>query len=442
MKIAIDGMAWLCLADMETGQAEWLRRQLTLVDLVTRGRRIIVSSCAYVEKDGFIGIPRGFFRESLMQKHDVTVKASTGRAWPAPSESDVESPGISCDGIQHILDSFRGELPADGIIATGDNGDAVGLCLAVADRLKVPTLVICQDVAGVSKWMPMVNSMFPLAVLGVINSDGEFPCDCHIVVSTLENVCRSIHSNMNGDEFGFVISERLDKMNPDVWSLAMRHMSAFYRLGIAPKNMQFEGISRLFSYHLGNWIFAPSGNWLTPKIRRVMSGWKPAAGSMANLQFMSRASLLDLMCVSPVYNDHVVEQIVLALDAGRKSIVFSERYTHLTLLRDQIETRYRKRIIRTDSLIPGMSDDDLKSIITRDVVFARYGDDIPETVAMDTVVLATTIRYPEQAISSILSRFDGKKDPIVVDMRCDVPLANKDASYRDDIYIKVYETND
>jgi superfamily II DNA or RNA helicase len=67
--------------------------------------------------------------------------------------------------------------------------------------------------------------------------------------------------------------------------------------------------------------------------------------------------------------------------------------------------------------------------------YASEGLDIP---ALDTLVLASPMSDVEQAVGRIQRPFDGKKDPIVVDVRDDsIPMFEAQARKRDRFYERV-----
>lgn len=94
-----------------------------------------------------------------------------------------------------------------------------------------------------------------------------------------------------------------------------------------------------------------------------------------------------------------------------------------------------------DYFIGGMAEEELDEASLADVIFATYkmaaeAMDIPP---IDTVVLSTPIRNPEQAAGRALRPFPGKKDPIIVDMRADAVAICRDyAESRDKNYERLY----
>jgi superfamily II DNA or RNA helicase len=149
-----------------------------------------------------------------------------------------------------------------------------------------------------------------------------------------------------------------------------------------------------------------------------------------------------LMSTNVSYNEQVVTQIKLALEAGRKILVYSASLEHLRRMKSELDNTWNGRPMKTDFFIGGMSEEDLDEAATADVIFATYqmaldSLDIP---ALDTVVLASPIRNPEQPVGRILRPFAGKKDPVVVDIRADEIAVCKDyAESRDRTYIRLYE---
>jgi len=319
----------------------------------------------------------------------------------------------------------------------------VKLCLALVRTLKMRTLVLCSKEMAFARWETLIGRYLPDARVGFVDQDRVEHKDCHITLSTAMYFDEALKKGrVKGGEFGFVVSDQVDRMRPILWSSVMSRLSGAKRLGIASKSFSPTGRSRLFSYHLGGWLFSGSGVGLVPKVRRVWSKWRLKGVSWANPQYMSKSSVLDMMCASSIYNQHVAEQVIQALGADRRVLVFSERLKHLKLIKSLIEARWSGRPLYTDYLIAGMADGEMVRASNADVIFARYSQtgEIPDTPAVDTVVLATPIRSPGLAIERALDPYPEKKDPIVVDMRCDtIPVCKEYGTERDKFYRRVYK---
>jgi hypothetical protein len=464
MQINVDGWSWMKVADLGDAYASKLRRKLTLVDAV---KRSAVTHHAYQERDGLLAIPRAFFHASAKAEHDLVLKTSRGLPWPERIPADPELPWASAqDGGPDdlvLVDSFTGEKSADffskdqktGIseilasLGRSEVGDGMAIfsseqgaakvCLSLIRSFKMRTLVITPPGAPFAMWRTVAGRYLPDAKIGTIRRGEREVEDAHITIGTIDDVLDFIsRQRIAHDEFGFVISHWLHRMDPMTWVRVVPFFTASKRLGIASPEVNFtSGMSRAFQYHLGQPVFCADPDLETPKVRRVWSTWKISSWAKVNPKFVSKETLMDHMTQNATYNQQLVEQIILALKAGRKLVVVSERVPHLRSLKMQIETEWSGELKFVDFAIDGMSPDDVAKAVGSDVILTTYSyvKSLPETPAVDTVVLATPVRDPLPSVRVCLAKHQTKKPPVIVDMRCDdIPVCKEYGKSRDDAY--------
>lgn len=464
MEIRIDGWAWLPKGELGA-QADWLRKGLTVADV--RQRKPVLHR-AYLEKDDLIGIPRSFFRDSVTRHHDVSafmadgewparLEAPSDSSWAAHQDGDLESLTVvdSVSGkkdeslftdaqrvaSREILSSLANR--PDGVALFESEQSAAKVCLPLIRSLKRKTLVVAPGGTSFSMWQTVLQRYLPDAQVGLIRR-GEVVVDgCHVVLTTVSDLLLAVkEGRVADDEFGFIISHCMHRMDPLEWASAVCFFRPSKRLGIAGLGAQFnQGLFRIYGYHLGAPVYSALPDVLVPKIRRVWSGWKVSHWARANPQFISKTALVDQMCLSSSYNKHVVEQVVLALKADRKVVLFSEKVPHLRTLKMQIESEWTGPHRIVDFVIDGMSEEDIGSASESDVILTTFGfaKSFPEVPAIDTVVLATPVRDPGSACRVCLGKDPEKKSPVIVDMRCDDMPACKDyGRSRDEVYRRIY----
>lgn len=300
-------------------------------------------------------------------------------------------------------------------------------------------LVLTPPGAPLAMWRTVAGRYLPDAKIGMIRRGERDIADAHITVSTIDDINDFItHGKLASDEFGFVISHQVHKMDPMAWVRVVPFFSAAKRLGIISPEASFTtGLSRVYRYHLGEPVFCADPDLETPKVRRVWSTWKISNWAKVNPNFVSRETLLDHMVTSTVYNQQLVEQVVLALTANRKIVVASERVPHLKTLKMQIEAAWSGATKIIDFMTHGMASDDIAKAAEANVILTTYAyvKSMPEMPEVDTVVLASPIRDPLPTVRLCISRYESKKPPVVVDMRCDdIPVCKDYGKSRDDAY--------
>ena len=465
MDIRIGGWAWLPMNQMTDESVDWLKKNLTIADV---SHRKPVLHRAYVEDDGYLGIPRSFMRESATKSHsfedctadgDWPVKelAPEDALWAPDQDDDHESltliDSVSCEkseeffssdqkrGISAILKALA--ISMDGVALFHSEQSAAKVCLSLIRSLKRRTLIVTPPGSSMSMWETVIGRFLPDARVGhIIRMDRSNFTD-HITLTTVDHLSYAIERDkLLAGEFGFIISHHIHRMDPGRWAKSVGFFDAGRRLGISEPSASFAtGLSRVYSYHLGGPVFCAKSDSTIPRIRKVDTGWKVSSWDRANPQFISKESLLKHICVNSKYNKSVVDQVVLALAAGRKVAVFSDKVTHLKTLKLSIESSWSGARKVVDFMLDGMSPDEIARSADSDVILTTFGfaKSMPEVLDLDTVVLATPVRDPLTAADVCRKRDPDKKDPVIVDMRCDdVPVCRNYARSRDAAYLRSY----
>jgi len=464
MQIHVDGWSWLKLEELSETNAQVIKRKLTLVDVV---RRSAVVNRAYVERDGRLGIPRSFFRKSVTKEHDVVfdcshglpwpgrVKAPDGALWAHAQDGDVDdlalvdafTGGKPADffskdqktGIGLILNSLCDQRAGDGIAIFSSEQAAAKVCLSIIKSFKMRTLVVTPPGAPLAMWKTVVGRYLPDASVCVIRRGQRDNVDAHITISTIDDIQDFItRGEIKPDEFGFIVTHQIQAIDPVAWSRAISFFSASKRLGIADSGAKFDaGMNRIYKYHLGDPVFCSDPDYAPVKVRRVWSTWKISSWAKVNPQFVSKETLLSHMCTATTYNTQVVEQVIEAMKKDRKILVFSERVPHLKTLKLQIESEWSGTAKKVDFAIDGMSPEEVADAADGDVILTTYSfaKSMPEIILLDTIVLATPIQNPLPFAKLCQIKDPSKKQPIIVDMRCDeIPVCRDYGKLRDDIY--------
>jgi len=460
------GWAWLPISEMADSQVDWLRKSLTVADV---RRRKPVLHRAYVEDGDRIGIPRSFLRDSSTKDHYVEDLTSDGGEWPskvlagegvlwgAEQDDDFECltliDSVSGDKTSDFFSSDQRRaidailravaLYRDGIAFFRSEQSAAKVCLSLIRTIRRRTLVVTPPGISFSMWETVIGRFLPDARTGFIRRDERDDGTSHITLTTVDYLTHAVdRGDVSPDEYGFVISHHIHRMDPIEWARGVGFLNAGRRLGITEPSFSLtEGLSRIYSYHLGSPVFAAKSDSTIPGIRRVESGWRIGTWDRVNPQFISKASILNHICVNSKYNKSVVDQVILALKAGRKVAIFSDKVTHLKALDLLIDAAWSGSTKEIDYIVDGMSSEEIERSSRADIILTtfEFAKSFPEIPELDTVVLATPVRDPLLAANVCRLRDPDKKDPVIVDMRCDgVPVCKDYGRSRDDAYAKIY----
>ena len=332
------------------------------------------------------------------------------------------------------------------VIANGVVAHNTVFALSLIREMRLKTAVLVHRKFLMDQWRKRIEGFFPDAKVGYIYGKKWKVDDCHVVVVMIETIASWVKNGTVRPElakmFGLVIADEVHRCGAPAWSSSIPEFHAAKRFGISARPKRSDGLDKSFFYHIGPKVYTGQELRLTPKIRRVWSKFKLNHPRM-NPSFMSMELVTKIMGKSVTYNQDVTDQIVLALKAGRRILIFSGSLDHLRRLKENVDSQWVGDKIKTDYYIGGMTEAELDEAATANAIFATFqmAKDALDIPPIDTVVLASPIRNPEQPVGRILRPFTGKKDPVVVDMRQDeVPICKDYGESRDRHYQKLYSS--
>jgi len=146
------------------------------------------------------------------------------------------------------------------------------------------------------------------------------------------------------------------------------------------------------------------------------------------LQILNR-----ILSQSKVRNNVIVSEVIKALNAGRKVIVFSALVEHLYILDKIFEARRNELTVKISKgflcgelhrkangqvILKRRSEYALKKAMNADLTWATYqmAKDALDMPSKDVGIMATPIGDPRQAVGRIIRRTENKKTPIWVDL--------------------------
>jgi len=442
MQVKIDGYAWLPVSDMEPAQLAWLKNQLTVARV---GRDCSLVNCFVLDEERqFVGIAREFFYGKITKSHDISIDVTRAYVPSFGAASNVSLSEDQSNALQLTLEALRARVAAGAIVTAPAGWGKVDVVSEVIREMSARTLILVNSPSRAALWSSKLDAAFPGAKTGGLRNRKWEIEDCPVVVCMTDRVSAEIsrRTTPQGIEkaFGLVVVDQIHQVDADSASKVIGFFHAAKRIGMSAKVSRGDKADKVFEYHIGKRSYTSRGHRLLPKVRRVWTTFR-IKHPYFNAQLATRDLVVDLLTKNVNYNQDVVGQIMQALDASRKIVVFSDSFEHLKRMRQETEARYRQRIIKTDYIIDGMLDSDIESASLADVIFASYkmaerNLDIP---SIDTVVLASPVKNPERPSSWSLLPFPGKKDPIIVDVRADqIPLCKEYADSRDRAYERFF----
>jgi len=304
----------------------------------------------------------------------------------------------------------------------------------------MPTLVVVHKEFLMDQWIERIRTFVPGAKVGKVQ---QSECDFRGKTFVLGMVHSLSGNSSYPDELwqwpGCVIFDEVHRVAARTWCPVPAKFLAKYRLGISATLRRKDGADAVFWENIGPVIFEAHEERLVPVIKRVWSTFSLSKTDRFNPHLAPQSLLLRFLCASRERNDLIAGQVVAAVRAGRKCLVLSGRLNHL----EALEVLIRKlwpAATGGESVgwyVGGRSKGQLIEAAKAKVIFGTIqycseGLDIP---SLDTLFLTTPMSDVEQAVGRILRPSDGKKNPIVVDIRDDmVPMFEAMGKKRERFY--------
>jgi len=450
MRVTVSNMVWIDKSELRPGQLDVIRKRLTIIPKKVGeypGDEDPKPIEMWKETLTQVGIPRGYFFLNASGQHDTSVEVSDGALGiPYPLEFHGilrEDQSNALSEVVARLRSGKGPDAFGGLFqAAPGYGKTVWTCAVIA-TLQVPVVVVVHKEFLLAQWRERIQQFLPNALVGIAQQD---TCDYvgkHIVLGMVH----SLASHAYPDKFwkfpGLVVTDECHRIGAYTWSPVPSRFYARWQLGLSATLRRKDGAEDVFWNNFGSILYAAAEKRMRPKVRRVHTTFEIVKTPSFDPSRAPRALLIRFLTKNITRNTAIAQQMILAIKAGRKLLVLSERLEHLDLVRKRVEELWDSRdgsIPSFGKYVGGRTQEQLNVAATAQVVlatiqFAAEGLDIPP---LDTLFLTTPVSDVEQAVGRILRPFEGKKDPVVVDFRDDrVAVFRRSAEYREAIYARL-----
>lgn len=371
---------------------------------------------------------------------DLPMRLPRKKAQPRKQIKRVCRTGIRVEPYPYGL-YYGFTLDGDGRFLLGDftvtHNTVCGCALMAA--LDVPTIVLVHKEFLLNQWMERIQTFLPDALIGRAQQDECSYEGKAIVLGMIHSVGSGRYPQEFYDYFGMLIADEAHHLGAQTFSQAPPRFRARYRVALTATPRRKDGAENAFLYHIGPVLFTSKEQRLKFKVKRVWTKFHLVKTERFNPSLAPRTLVITFLCASEFRNRVIVDQLIAALQAGRKVIVLSERLKHLEKLNHFLHDMWPANSPRpkVGFYVGGKKEEELDEARTANVVFATVqfaseGLDIPE---LDTLFLTTPISDVEQAVGRILRPHEKKKEPVVVDFRDDaVMILKKQGEKRDKYY--------
>ncbi len=303
--------------------------------------------------------------------------------------------------------------------------------LAIANKLKQKTLIVTHTLALRSQWEKEVKKVFNIKP-GIIGS-GKFEIDYPIVIGNVQTLYRRMDKIK--DVFGTIILDEMHHVSSPTFTRIVDASKARYKIGLTGTMERKDGRHVIFRDYFNTNVYKPpKENYLVPKVHTIKSGIRFPDG--ANTPWASR---INAIAYNWEYQNMMAVLAAKYAAQGHKVLVVSDRVDFLKQCHRLVGDN---SICVTGDIPHDQRPEIIKQIYTnKDVLFGTQSI-FSEGISLDCLsclILATPVNNDPlltQLVGRIIRIYEGKPQPIIVDIHLVGKTANRQANARMGYYMK------
>ena len=380
---------------------------------------LIIKNMAMI-RQGLVAIPVG--RQDLIPTdHEITDKRILKpETFP---EFNLE--------LRPSQQSVYDEIGDGGIINAWVSWGKTFTGLAIAGKLGQKTLVVTHTLALRKQWEDEVEKVFGFKA-GIIGS-GKFETDKPVVIGNIQSLYRKIPQIRQ--LFGTIILDEMHHCSAPTFSRIIDKNCARYKIGLTGTLERKDGRHVVFRDYFGNNVLKPpKENFMTPKVHILPMDIRFMDGNS-----IPWANRINELAYNPEYQHSVAMTASSYAAKGHKVLVVSDR---VDFLKNCAKLTGDNAVCVTGAIHHENRADIINQIYEdKDVLYgtqAIFSEGISLNI-LSCLVLATPVNNEPlltQLIGRIIRDYEGKQQPIVVDINLIGKTAKRQASMRTGYYIK------
>lgn len=465
LNVAVSGWVWLPKSGLSSAQMAKIRRQLTIVPrkMSDFGGKPPAPIHLYADKNGLLGVPRGYFQAKSKRSPVENLDVSDGSRMSPDiisllrSDGPYAEQGAALDAMsKYTTDREWGGF----LLQAGCGFGKTNVALEFAFRLRRRTLILVHKEFFLRQWRERIEQFFPGSRVGIVR---QSTCDYEgkdFVIAMVQSIARDKGEKYPKEfysAFGLVISDECHRIGAATWAGVVPRFNSRWRLGLTATPRRKDGAEQVFFHHLGRVLYKAKSKGLVPKVKTLKTDSRllPArvAGRMVQPGDLQHVHVLGQLVQDPARNKAMTDLIAAYVVKDRKVMVVSERLKHLSALHALLGPSMDRlgRVVSIGYYVGGKSEAELKEAERANVILAtkqmiEEGLDIP---AVDVLVLSTPMSDVEQTVGRArrfcepseskcqhlcpwrAGKCEGKPTPIIVDVvDVDIVQAKKKRSRR------------
>ena len=380
---------------------------------------LIIKNMAMI-RQGLVAIPVG--RQDLIPAdHEVSDKRIL---------KPVEFPEFNLE-LRPSQQSVYDEIGDGGIINAWVSWGKTFTGLAIAGKLGQKTLVVTHTLALRKQWEDEVEKVFGFKA-GIIGS-GKFEVDKPVVIGNIQSLYRKIPQIRQ--LFGTIILDEMHHCSAPTFSRIIDKNCARYKIGLTGTLERKDGRHVVFRDYFGsNVLRPPKENFMMPKVHILPMDIRFMDGNS-----IPWANRINELAYNPEYQHSVAMAASSYAAKGHKVLVVSDR---VDFLKNCAKLTGDNAVCVTGAVHHENRAEIINQIYEdKDVLYgtqAIFSEGISLNI-LSCLILATPVNNEPlltQLIGRIIRDYEGKQQPVVVDINLIGRTAKRQASMRTGYYIK------
>jgi len=421
MDVILSGWAWLPTKELDRFALDNLKQELTKTPKVARDYEDMTESEPvemYLERDGFIGVPRQYFLEKAVRQHEIHDERSAGllidqdRCSFLGATSGHERWDEQTKAIEEIRKEF-GSGSAGGIVQAVPAWGKTAFAIRLICSLGRKTFIGVHKEFLVEQWKLRLEKFAPYLRLGVWQGKKEEVEDRDVVIGMIQTLAKRDVEKEVADQFGLCIWDEVHRVGARTWGTVPPKFNPRFHMGLSARPQRADRMEDVFLWLIGPVLFKATYQTPVPNIYRIPTPyvnpeWIRKYEADPTKKKLIYPTYLKAMVASQVRNKRIVDELekILRAKVGRKIVVMSERIEHLEDMASML--RERDMVEKIPDLSTGFIHSKIgqkarKEAERKRVVFSTFQmlDEGFDISALDTLMMTTGRAYVEQAIGRI-----------------------------------------
>ena len=348
----LDGRAWIPKSVLTDDHIYNIKASLTVQPRKTSEytESLPAPIRLFKETDDAIGVPMGWWNRNNSGKHAIKDLTTEGQ----PFGSCVSDAGVGWSDDPEwaeqlaaknaVLEHFASVDCGGGIIQAGCAFGKTVTALRIAYDLGQRTLVIVNKGFFTSQWTKRIQEFMPGARIGIVQQNKcEFE-DRDIVIAMVHSLAQRDYDPLLYHSFGLIITDECHRIGAPTWTDVIPQFKAKYRLGLSATPRRKDGAEDVFFEHIGPVVYKATGESVSPLVKRIQSTieLKPVrygSGAAVPVHKLKTSQVEKQISEDMVRNTIYADQVLKAVQAGRKVFVVSNFIEHLYVFQELLEQK-------------------------------------------------------------------------------------------------------